>query len=123
MSMPAPLMSRSAPGRCRMSNAAVQKQWHEARDGQSSNEVRRSAVPSRPPSATFTRPLVASDTLALVLALLVAYVITSSMPLRAALEPEGLVLVTAALPAWLAGARLSGLYSRNGQPTMNAMAR
>ena len=121
--MPAPLMSRSAPSGCRMSDAALQKQWHEARNGQSSNEVRCSAVPSKPPGATLTRPLVASDTLALVLALLVAYVITSSMPLRAALEPGGLVLVTATLPAWLAGARLSGLYSRDGQPTMNAMAR
>ena len=121
--MLAPLMSRSAPSGCRMSDAALQKQPHEARNGQGSDEVWRSAVPSRPAGATFTRPLVASDTLALVLALLVAYVITSSMPLRAALEPGGLVLVTATLPAWLAGARLSGLYSRNGQPIMNAMAR
>ena len=32
-------------------------------------------------------------------------------------------MVTATLPAWLVGARLSGLYSRDGQPTMNAMAR
>ena len=31
-------------------------------------------------------------------------------------------MVTAWLPAWLVGARLSGLYRRDGRPTMNAMA-
>ena len=71
---------------------------------------------------TLTRLLVASDTLALVLALLVTHVLTSSMPLRAALEPGGLALLTATFPAWLVGAHLSGLYSRGGRPTMNAMA-
>jgi len=67
--------------------------------------------------------LAASDTLTFLLALLVAYVITSSMPLRAALEPGGPALLMATLPAWLVGARLSGLYSRDGRPIMSATAR
>ena len=69
-----------------------------------------------------TRLLVASDTLALVLAFLVAYGTTSSMPLRAALEPGGLALLTASLPAWLVGAHLSGLYGRDGGAATTAMA-
>ena len=71
-----------------MSDVAVQKRWPESRDGQTSNEVPRSALASRAPGVTLTRLLVASDTLALVLALLVTYVLTSSMALRAAVEPE-----------------------------------
>ena len=105
-----------------MSDVAVQKRWPDSRDGQTSSEVRRSPLASRVPGVTLTRLLVASDTLALVLALLVAYAITSSMPLRAALEPGGLALLMASLPAWLVGAHLSGLYSRDGRPAMTAMA-
>ena len=71
---------------------------------------------------TLRRLLIASDTLALVLALLVAQVITASTPLRAALDPGGLALLTATLPAWLVGVNLSGLYSRDGRPTRNAIA-
>ena len=103
-----------------MSDVAVQKRWPESRSGETSNEVRRSALASRVRRVTLL--LVASDTLALVLALLVAYVVTSSMPLRVALEPGGLALLAATLPAWVVGARLSGLYSRDGRLTMNAMA-
>lgn len=106
-----------------MSDVAVQKRWPESREGQTSYDVRRSALASRPAGVTLKRLLVASDMLAFVLALLVAHVITSSMPLREALEPGGLVALTATLPAWLVGARLSGLYSCEGRPTMNATAR
>ena len=105
-----------------MSDVAVQKRWPESRDGQTSNEVPRSALASRAPGVTLTRLLVASDTLALVLALLVTYVLTSSMALRAAVEPGGLALLIATLPAWVVGAHLAGLYSRGGRRTMNAMA-
>jgi len=105
-----------------MPDVAVQNRWPESRDDQTSNEVRRSALASRAPGVRLTRLLVASDTLALVLAFLVAYGTTSSMPLRAALEPGGLALLTASLPAWLVGAHLSGLYGRDGGAAMTAMA-
>ena len=120
--MPAPLISGSVRSRCRMSDAAVQKRWPESRNGQASSEVRRSALASRVPGVTLTRLLVASDTLALVLALLVTHVLTSSMPLQAAFEPGGLALLIATLPAWVVGAHLAGLYSRGGRRTINAMA-
>jgi exopolysaccharide biosynthesis polyprenyl glycosylphosphotransferase len=105
-----------------MPDVAVPKRWRESRNGEASNHVRRSALISPVRGVTIRRLLVASDTLAFVLALIVAYAITSTMPLRAALEPGGLALVTATLPAWLVGARLSGLYSRDGRPTVTAMA-
>ena len=105
-----------------MSDVAVQKRWPDSRDGETSSEVRRSATASRAPGVRLIRLLVASDTLALVLAVLVAYGTTSSMPLRAAFEPGGLALLTASLPAWLVGAHLSGLYGRDGGAAMTAMA-
>jgi exopolysaccharide biosynthesis polyprenyl glycosylphosphotransferase len=105
-----------------MSDVAVTKRWSESRNEEASNEARRSALISPLPGVTLRHLLVASDTLALVLALLVAQVITSSTPVRAALDPGGLALLTATLPAWLVGARLSGLYSRDGRPLMGVMA-
>jgi exopolysaccharide biosynthesis polyprenyl glycosylphosphotransferase len=120
--VPALLINRSVHSRCRMPDLAVQDRWPESRDGQISDEVRRTALASRVPGVTLPRLLVASDTLALVLAALVAYITTSSVPLEAALEPAGLALLTASLPAWLVGAHLSGLYGREGGPALSAMA-
>jgi exopolysaccharide biosynthesis polyprenyl glycosylphosphotransferase len=96
-----------------MANAAVQTRWPASRD--------RHTLRAVAPALTLRRLRFASDTLALALALLVSYVVASGMPLRAALEPEGLVLLTATLPAWLAGARLSGVYGRDGLPAAGAM--
>jgi exopolysaccharide biosynthesis polyprenyl glycosylphosphotransferase len=101
-----------------MANAALQARWSE----QASDEGRRSDFGSGAAAVTLKRLLVVSDTLALALALLVSYVVASTMPLRAALEPGGLVLLTATLPAWLAGVRLSGLYGRDGLPAAGGMA-
>ena len=70
-----------------------------------------------------TRLLVASDTLALLLAFLVACWHHVEHALAGgALEPGGLALLTASLPAWLVGAHLSGLYGRDGGAAMTAMA-
>ena len=59
---------------------------------------------------TRVRLLFASDTLALILALLVSYALASGMGLDAALQPGQLALVAAGCTAWLVGASLSGLY-------------
>ena len=105
-----------------MFELAVRKRWPDPGNGEPDNDVRRSALASRIPGLTLPRLLVASDTLALGLALLVPLLITSSMPLRAALEAGGIGLLSVTLPAWLVGARLAGLYNRDGRPSMNALA-
>jgi exopolysaccharide biosynthesis polyprenyl glycosylphosphotransferase len=104
-----------------MGNAAVEPGWSELRDVGSSDAARRSGVAAGTPGVTLTRLLIVSDTLAAGLALVVSQAIASSMPLRAAVEPEGLALLSVTLPAWVVGARLCGLYSRQGRPPGNAM--
>jgi exopolysaccharide biosynthesis polyprenyl glycosylphosphotransferase len=105
-----------------MSDVAVQKRLPEAGNGQPGAEGRGSALATGVPGVTLPRLLVASDTLAVVLALLVTHVLTSSMPLGPAFEPRGLALLIATLPAWLVGAHLADLYSRGGRRTIYAMA-
>jgi exopolysaccharide biosynthesis polyprenyl glycosylphosphotransferase len=61
-------------------------------------------------AATRARLLFTSDTLALILALLVSYTLPSRMGLDAALQPGLLALVAAGCTSWLLGARVSGLY-------------
>jgi exopolysaccharide biosynthesis polyprenyl glycosylphosphotransferase len=104
-----------------MGNVALQPGWSELHDGGSSDAARRSAA-AVIPGVTLTRLLIVSDTLAVVLALVVSQAIAASMPLRVALEPEGLALLSVALPALVVGARLCGLYGREGRPPGNAMA-
>jgi exopolysaccharide biosynthesis polyprenyl glycosylphosphotransferase len=105
-----------------MSDVAVRKRWSGGHEGDASAEVLRSPPVATVRGGTLRRLLIASDTLALVLALLVARAITASTPLPAALDPGGLALLAATLPAWLVGVNLSGLYRRDGLPTRNAMA-
>jgi exopolysaccharide biosynthesis polyprenyl glycosylphosphotransferase len=65
--------------------------------------------------------LVASDLLALALALLVAHAVAPTMPLRAVLEPGAPALLAVTLPALAVGARLSGLYAFDERPAMERM--
>jgi exopolysaccharide biosynthesis polyprenyl glycosylphosphotransferase len=105
-----------------MGNVALQPGCPELPDGGTSGAPRRSAVPTGIPGVTLSRLLILSDALALVLALVVSQAVASSMPLSAALQPQGLALLSVALPAWVVGAHLCGLYSRQGRPPGTAMA-
>jgi exopolysaccharide biosynthesis polyprenyl glycosylphosphotransferase len=106
-----------------MPNLAAERRWPQGYAGPTSHQVvRRSPLASSIPGVTLPGLLLASDTLALVLAWLISYAVASSMPLQAVLQPRGLTLLAAGLPAWLAGARLSGLRWRDGPPAMYAKA-
>ena len=105
-----------------MPDVAVPNRWSESGAGRTSHEPRGAALASTIPGGTLSRLLVASDTLALALALLASQVLTSTMPFQVALGLEGLVLLTATLPAWLVGARLAGLYGRDGRRRTKAFA-
>jgi exopolysaccharide biosynthesis polyprenyl glycosylphosphotransferase len=105
-----------------MPDLAVHNRWPDSDNGRTSDEARRTALASKIPSGTLPGLLLASDTLALVLALLASQGLTSTMPFQASLELEGLVLLSATLPAWLVGARMAGLYSRDGRRTTKAIA-
>jgi exopolysaccharide biosynthesis polyprenyl glycosylphosphotransferase len=72
--------------------------------------VRRARV------VTLTRLLIASDTLALLAALLVSGAAASNAGDQAALQPRTLALFAVMLPAWMLGARLYGLYRVDGRP-------
>ena len=72
------------------------------------------------PGWTRRRRLLASDTLAVVLALFVSHAVASTTPLPLALEPRGLALLAAGLPPWLVGVHLSGAYGRSGRRLMSA---
>ena len=61
-------------------------------------------------SGSLRRLVVVSDALALVLAFLLSGLVSPSMHVRSASVAVGLVLFAATLPAWLVGARLTGLY-------------
>jgi exopolysaccharide biosynthesis polyprenyl glycosylphosphotransferase len=103
-----------------MHSTALQTRLPDARNLHTYDELeRRSALAPSASRWTRRRLLLASDTLALVLALLVSYALTSTMPLQAALEPSGLALLAAALPPWLVGVHLSGLYRPGGRPVMS----
>jgi exopolysaccharide biosynthesis polyprenyl glycosylphosphotransferase len=103
-----------------MHSAAIQTPLPDARDHRAYDEAHGpSALASSASRWTRRRLLLASDTLALVLALFVSSGLASTMPLQAALEPGGLVLLAAALPPWLVGVHLSGLYRPGGRPVMS----
>ena len=61
-------------------------------------------------SGSLRRLVVVSDALALVLAFLLSGLVSPSVHVRSASVAFGLVLFAATLPAWLVGARLTGLY-------------
>ncbi len=106
-----------------MSNVAVKPRWPQSGDGPASNEaVRRSSLASTIPGVTLTRLLVVGDALALVLALLASHAVASSSPLPSTLQPTGLALLAAWLPAWLVGAHMSGVYRRDARHAMYARA-
>ncbi len=80
-------------------------------------ELRPAAVPAGPALAVRSRPgplvplLAASDAIALAAAFLLTSVVVPTMGGRAGVHAEGVLLFTAALPGWFAGARLYGLYA------------
>jgi exopolysaccharide biosynthesis polyprenyl glycosylphosphotransferase len=84
--------------------------------------VRPSAHAGSVPRLTLTRLLVACDTLALVSAVFVSFVVASGMPGEAALRPTTLALLGVTLPAWLVGARLYGFYRLDGRPALHRPA-
>jgi exopolysaccharide biosynthesis polyprenyl glycosylphosphotransferase len=85
-------------------------------DSMANRLIGRSAPAGRAPFVTLTRLLIASDTLALLAALLVSDAAASRA--QTALPPRDLALFAVMLPAWLVGARLYGLYSVEGRPAM-----
>jgi exopolysaccharide biosynthesis polyprenyl glycosylphosphotransferase len=92
----------------------------EAYAGATSHEVLRPLPLARSvPRVTLSRLLVVCDTLALVSALLVSYIVASGMPGQAAPQPSALALFGATLTAWLVGARLFGLYRLDGRPALH----
>jgi exopolysaccharide biosynthesis polyprenyl glycosylphosphotransferase len=95
-----------------MPNAAAEP-GRTAPRSQTSHEVdRRSPRHSNASGATPARLLLTSDTMALILALLVSYALASGMSLDAEVQSGRLALVAAGCTAWLVGASLSGLFRR-----------
>ena len=78
---------------------------------QTSDELeRRPPLRSSASAATRLRLLFTSDTLALILALLGAYMLASRMSLDAARQPGWLALVAVGCTSWLLGAHVTALY-------------
>jgi exopolysaccharide biosynthesis polyprenyl glycosylphosphotransferase len=78
---------------------------------QTSHEVdRRPPIRPSTSAATRVRLLFTSDTLALIVALLVPYMLASRMGFDAARQTGWLALVAVGCASWLLGARVSGLY-------------
>jgi exopolysaccharide biosynthesis polyprenyl glycosylphosphotransferase len=107
-----------------MLDESAHKRLLEARDGATSHEVvRRSALAWSVPGVTLNRLLVVCDTLALMSALLVSYIVALGLPGQPAPQVSALALFGATLPAWLVGARLFGLYKLDGRPALHRTAR
>ena len=107
---PAATSAKTVRTRCRMSNVAAEP-GRTAPRSQTSPEVdRRPPLHSSASAVTRAHLLFTSDTLALILALLVSYALASGMSLDAALQPGRLALVAAGCTSWLVGASVFGLY-------------
>jgi exopolysaccharide biosynthesis polyprenyl glycosylphosphotransferase len=117
---PDTVIYKRRPSGCPMHSTALQTRLPDACNHRTYDELEgRSALASSASRWTRRRLLIASDTLALVLASLVSYALASTMPLQAALQPSGLALLAAALPLWLVGVHLSGRYRPDERPVMS----